>query len=105
MVRVFLCAIVLAFTACSSDPAPVADAAIHVDAPPPDGLAAGSFGAACTTVSDTSTECTSGVCTNTINMIPHPVCSKKCTVLGGTDPACPAGTMGTKCNQMGYCRP
>jgi len=63
------------------------------------------FGSDCTVVSDTSTECTSGVCTNTFNMFPTPVCSKKCTVLGGTDTTCPTGSMGQKCNMQGYCRP
>ncbi|MDB4954498.1 MAG: hypothetical protein JWO36_2067 [Myxococcales bacterium] len=95
-----LCLIVM--VACSSDKTPVTvDAAVTVDSGP----APGSFGAACTTVTDTSTECTSGVCTNTINMIPHPVCSKKCTILQGTDPSCPVGSMGMRCNQQGYCRP
>jgi hypothetical protein len=68
-----------------------------------DGPAPGTFGATCTVVSDTSTECQSGVCTNTINMLPTPVCSVKCTV--GNDSTCPVGSMGQKCNGMGYCRP
>jgi hypothetical protein len=63
------------------------------------------FGSACTTVSDTSTECTSGVCTNTFNQFPTPLCSQKCTILGGSDSTCPVGSMGQKCNQQGYCRP
>jgi hypothetical protein len=79
--------------------------------PTPDAAGSGSnhgtigFGSACNTVSDTSTECASGVCTNTFNMFPTPVCSQKCTVLGGSDSTCPVGSMGQKCNQMGYCRP
>jgi hypothetical protein len=63
------------------------------------------FGSACTTVSDTSTECASHVCTNTFNMFPTPVCSQKCTMLGGSDTTCPQGSMGQKCNMQGYCRP
>ena len=63
------------------------------------------FGSDCTTVSDTSTECASGVCTNTFNQFPTPLCSQKCTMLGGTDTSCPNGSMGQKCNQQGYCRP
>lgn len=88
---------VLALGACSSKPAVTADAGI--DAAP------GTFGAPCTTVTDMSTECDSGICTNTINMIPHPVCSQRCTVLQGTDPTCPVGSKGQKCNMQGYCRP
>jgi len=72
--------------------------------PAPDGPAAGAFGATCTTVVDTgSTECTSGVCTNTFDMIGHPVCSQKCTV--GMDSTCPSGSTGMKCNMKGYCKP
>jgi hypothetical protein len=72
-----------------------------VDAAP----SAGAFGAACTTVSDTSTECTSGFCTDSFDMIGHPVCSQKCTVLQGTDPSCPMGAGMQKCNMKGYCKP
>ncbi|HEX5060492.1 MAG TPA: hypothetical protein VFV99_14090 [Kofleriaceae bacterium] len=70
-----------------------------------DGPAAGTFGAACTTVSDQSTECMSGVCTNTFDQLGHPVCSQKCTVLQGTDPTCPMGPSNQKCNMQGYCKP
>jgi len=79
--------------------------------PPVDSTGSGSgsnkagFGSACTTVSDTNTECTSGVCTNTFTQFTTPVCSQKCTVLGGSDTTCPVGSMGQKCNQNGYCRP
>ena len=65
----------------------------------------GTFGAACTMVADTgSTQCDSGVCTNTFDMIGHPVCSQICTP---TDPStCPVGADGTKkCNMKGYCKP
>ena len=72
-------------------------------APAPDAPAAGAFGARCTTVSDSSTECTSGVCTDTIDKIGYPVCSVKCTY--GMDSTCPVGSMGQKCNMKGYCRP
>lgn len=83
--------------ACGGGSGPSADAG-----PPP---APGSFGAACATVSDTSTECTSGVCTNTFDQLGHPVCSQKCTVFSGTDPTCPNGSQGQKCNMKGYCKP
>jgi hypothetical protein len=99
MVRIILVAFALTAAACSSNDTKTIDAPA-ADAPPP-----GTFGATCTTVSDTSTECNSGVCTNTFDMIPHPVCSQKCTVLGGNDPSCPVSSMGQKCNKQGYCRP
>lgn len=73
------------------------------DAPSSHGSLA--FGSACNTVSDMSTECASGVCTNTFQMITTPVCSQKCTALGSNDPTCPTGSMGQKCSGMGYCRP
>jgi hypothetical protein len=106
MQRAFLFALALSVAvavACSSGSNP----------PPVDSAGSGSgsgsnklgFGSACTTVSDTNTECTSGVCTNTFNQFPTPVCSQKCTVLGGSDTTCPTGSMGQKCNQQGYCRP
>ena len=86
----------LALAACSADaPPPMIDA--------PAGSGAG-FGSACTVVSDQSTECASHVCTNSFNML-GTVCSVKCTMLGGTDPVCPSGSMGQKCNMQGYCRP
>lgn len=64
----------------------------------------GTFGAECTSVVDTgSTECDSGVCTNTFDQIGHPVCSQKCMP---TDPStCPVGSEGQKCNMRGYCKP
>ena len=67
--------------------------------------APGTFGAACTTVTDTgSTECQSGVCTNTFDMAGHPVCSVKCATPDASN--CPAGADGTmKCNMKGYCKP
>jgi hypothetical protein len=98
MIRITTCFLVLLAAACNTDSSTMADAA--VDGPP-----AGTFGAECTTVSDTSTECMSGVCTNSFDQIPHPVCSKKCTTLGGIDPTCPNGSQGMKCNMMGYCKP
>jgi hypothetical protein len=61
------------------------------------------FGATCVTPSDTSTECNSGVCTNTFDMIGHPVCSQRCTF--GMDATCPMGATGMKCNMKGYCKP
>ena len=61
------------------------------------------FGEECKTVSDMSTECASHVCTNTFDMIGHPVCSQTCTV--GMDATCPSGSTGMKCNMKGYCKP
>ncbi|HTR54820.1 MAG TPA: hypothetical protein VMJ10_29225 [Kofleriaceae bacterium] len=81
--------------ACSSSSKPKPDAALTNQA----------FGSDCTVVSDMSTECASGVCTNSINMLPTPVCSQKCTMLGSDDTTCPVGSMGQKCNMKGYCRP
>ncbi|HEY1816879.1 MAG TPA: hypothetical protein VGG74_31240 [Kofleriaceae bacterium] len=103
MGKAFLVAAFCAATACNSGNSPSVDAA---------GSGSGSnhgsiaFGSACNTVSDMSTECASGVCTNTINQDPTPVCSVKCTMIGSADDAeCPNGSMGMKCNGMGYCRP
>jgi len=73
---------------------------------PPDavGPAPGTFGAACVTPSNTSTECDSRVCTSTIDMAGHPVCSQQCTF--GMNDTCPVGSTGVKyCNKMGYCKP
>ena len=93
--RAMVPALMLILSACSdSAPPPGPDA---------NGPAARTFGAACATASDTSTECDSGGCTATIDMVGHPVCSQKCTF--GTDSTCPSGSMGMKCNRMGYCRP
>jgi hypothetical protein len=73
------------------------------DRPAPDASQPGAFGATCATVSNSSSECTSQVCTDTFDMIGHPVCSQQCTA--GMDTTCPAGSMGAKCNMRGYCRP
>jgi hypothetical protein len=74
------------------------------DAPPPViDAAPGAFGAPCTTVSNTSTECASGVCTDSFDQLPTPVCSEQCTQADPT--TCPVGSMGQKCNLEGYCRP
>lgn len=89
-----LAACLLALAACSSSGG---------SKPSPDGPAAGAFGAPCTTVSNMSTECTSGVCTNTIDQLGHPVCSEQCTY--GNDSTCPSGSSGQKCNMKGYCKP
>ena len=67
------------------------------DAPP------GDFGAACKMASDMSTECASQVCTDTFDMIGHPVCSERCAY--GMDSTCPSGGSGMKCNMKGYCKP
>lgn len=97
MLKTIALAFVLA--ACTADaPGPTVDAM---------GSGAGSnlpFGATCTTVSDMSTECASGVCTGSFDQSKDPVCSQKCTMLQGTDPSCPQGTS-QKCNLKGYCKP
>ena len=105
MGKAFLVAVFCASFGCNSGSSPSVDASGS-------GSGSGSnhgnlaFGSDCNTVSDTSTECASGVCTNTFNMLPTPVCSVKCTMLGSADdPECPNGSMGMKCNQQGYCRP
>ncbi|MBV8757435.1 MAG: hypothetical protein JO257_09180 [Deltaproteobacteria bacterium] len=96
-----LAALALALAACTANaPAPMPDAAGS-------GSGAGSnlpFGATCTVTSDTSTECASGVCTNSFDQLGHDICSQKCTMLMATDPTCPAGTS-QKCNMKGYCKP
>lgn len=91
----------LALAACSSNsPSPTPDASADASGP-----AAGAFGAACTTVSDTSSECMGKACTNSFDNLGHNVCSQKCTMLKATDPTCPNGSMGQFCNMKGYCRP
>jgi len=94
MKRIAFALIVLA--ACAGKPPPGKQDA---------GLTNQPFGANCTVVSNTSTECASGVCTDSINMNASPVCSQQCTMLGATDPSCPVGSQGQKCNMKGYCRP
>jgi hypothetical protein len=98
MTKVFLFAISL--VACGSSTTPPAP-----DSPKMGSGSGAGFGSDCTVVSDTSTECASGVCTDSFNMFPTPVCSQKCTVLMGSDATCPVGSMGQKCNEKGYCRP
>lgn len=90
----YLVACLFALAACSSSGG---------STPSPDGPAPGTFGAACTTVSNMSTECMSGVCTDTIDQLGHPVCSQQCTF--GNDSTCPSGSSGQKCNMKGYCKP
>lgn len=69
------------------------------DDPPPE---PGTFGASCTTVTDTaSTECDSGVCTDAFDQAATPLCSVKCT----DSSMCPEGSDGKKCNMRGYCKP
>ena len=94
-ITVMISALVLSTWACGSSNPPAADA-------PKAGSAA--FGAACTVVTDTGTECAGGVCSDSFNMT-APLCSQKCTLLMMTDPSCPTGSMGQKCNMKGYCRP
>src|SRR5438046_9433140 len=103
MIKPLLLSLVLALAACSSSDTPPGngDASIEAASTGDGGLG---FGAHCTTVSDMSTECASGVCTNSFDQL-GTVCSQKCTVLNGTDPSCPVGSMGQKCNMRGYCRP
>jgi hypothetical protein len=63
--------------------------------------APGTFGASCTTVSDTSTECDSMTCTDAFDMEPTNICSIHCT----TSDMCPEGSDGKKCNMKGFCKP
>ena len=68
------------------------------------------FGAKCYVTSDTSTECTSGVCSNSFDKLGYDVCSQKCTMLMAMDPSCPAmsalnAMTGQICNMKGYCKP
>jgi hypothetical protein len=66
--------------------------------------AGAAFGATCTTASNTSTECASGVCTDSFDMLGHSVCSQTCTF--GLNDSCPAGSTGAKmCNMKGFCKP
>ena len=95
--KYLLASLALAFAACAGD-APPAQPDAHLGSNVP-------FGGTCSVVSDTSTECTTGVCTDSFDMAATPLCSQKCTVLGGTDPSCPSGSMGQKCNKKGYCKP
>jgi hypothetical protein len=92
----FVLAWSLALSACSSNPAPAPDAS---------GPAPGAFGATCTTVSDTSSECMGKPCTNSFDDLGHNACSQLCTMLKAADPSCPDGSMGKFCNMKGYCRP
>ncbi len=96
MAKLFALTLVLAACSGSAPPSPPA-----VDASAP--ITNAAFGATCTVTSDTSTECASGVCTNSIDQLGHDVCSQKCTV--GNDATCPVGASGMKCNGKGYCKP
>jgi hypothetical protein len=92
----------LVLCACSSSSSsPTPDAST----PDASGPAPGMFGATCTTVTDTSSECMGKVCTNSFNQFPTPVCSQTCTMHMANDPSCPNGSMGQFCNMKGYCRP
>jgi hypothetical protein len=71
------------------------------DGPPSEIDGPTDFGAPCQTVTDMSTECSTGACVH-FNMFTSPgLCTMKCTMSS----QCPAGSMGQKCNMMGYCRP
>jgi len=96
-----LAVLALVLAACTADaPAPTTPDAAGSGSGSGSGLA---FGATCTIVSDMSTECASGVCTNSFDQLGY-LCSQKCTMLMATDPSCPAGTS-QKCNMKGYCKP
>lgn len=86
-------AVALLLAACSGDPPSSPDAS----------TAKGAFGATCSVTSDMSTECESGVCTDSFDMLGHDVCSQKCDT--ATPTTCPSGSMGQKCNMKGYCKP
>ncbi len=87
--------VVIALAACSGSTPPTPVDAALTNQP---------FGAKCTVATDTSTECTSGVCTNSFDMLGYDICSQKCTMLMAIDPTCPAGTS-QMCNKKGYCKP
>ncbi len=94
----YLVVAVLALAGCSgSTPKSTFDASVDAPSNQP-------FGSRCVTVTNMSTECASGVCTNTFDQLGYPVCSQQCTVLGGTDPTCPMGPSAQKCNMKGYCK-
>lgn len=92
-----VCAVTAAmiFAACGGSTSPSPDAAMK-----------GAFGAKCMVASDMSTECQSGVCTDSINQLGYNVCSQKCTMPMMADPSCPVGSGGSAfCNGKGYCKP
>jgi hypothetical protein len=102
LLRIIPFAIALALTGCTTG-GDGDDTPGTPDAPPLVDAGAGQFGASCTTVSLTSTECDSMVCTDSFDQLPTPVCSVQCTQ---ADPSvCPIGSMGQKCNMEGFCRP
>lgn len=71
------------------------------EAPPP--TTTGEFGSMCTTVTDTGTECDSGVCSDAFDQLGYNVCTQKCPP--GDATTCPEGSEGKKCNMKGYCKP
>ncbi len=85
-----------AWVACSGQAPKVAG----TDAPPNQ-----PYGATCVTASDMSTECATGICTNTFDTLGYSVCSAKCTMLMATDPTCPTSAGSQFCNKKGYCKP
>ncbi len=92
----YLVVAVLALVGCAGNtPKSMPDAALGSNLP---------CGAKCQIASDMSTECTSGVCTNSFDMLGYSICSQKCTMLMAIDPTCPAGTS-QMCNKKGYCKP
>lgn len=92
-----LLALSLALCACSSS--------TSMPSPDASGPAPGTFGAACTTVADMSSECMNKPCTSSFDMVGHPVCSQHCTMFKAADPSCPNGSTGQFCNMQGFCRP
>jgi len=93
----YLLSAVLALVACSGD---TPKSTPSIDAPSNQ-----AYGATCVTASDMSTECATGICTNTFDTLGYSVCSAKCTMLMATDPACPATPGAQFCNKKGYCKP
>src|SRR5262245_23013505 len=94
--------VVLLFGACTGAETPIEhdDAAVDGPATSDGGLL--SFGAPCQTVTTHSTECETGACAHFDMVTTSPgLCTQQCA----SDTTCPTGSMGKKCNGMGYCRP
>src|SRR5262245_25216664 len=81
------------FCACGGTDDPTSDAGVDVTRDAGDMMSA--FGEACTQDSD----CMSNTCRLFMML------GNVCTVLCTQPTECPSGSMGQKCNMMGFCRP